>query len=319
MFFKKKTQRQKDEKTLKTLRDRQKKRLQEELVVAPVAQPKPAGPGRSVVLAFGRFNPPTVGHAALLDYMKSIARDTRADIRIYPSQTKDLRKNPLPFLNKLSFLRQLFPNVYFNNNKAVRTPIDAFKDVHNAGYRNVVVVVGSDRVADFQKFAQYLVPSNSPKYQKDKHIPIDNYRVLAVPGERDADDDGVSGVSASKLRDYALVGDYKSFAAGVPTKNAKIAQEIFRQVRVHMGLQESNYGIKRSTLKVNLQETSFNKRQEPKEPDEEDRLKVKQKTEIIQVKTRQNNDLMSAKLRDVQKKSREDLRKLNEPKVKKDH
>ena len=109
---------------------------------------------RTVVLVFGRFNPPTTGHGALVNFVNQIAQRNSADVRVYPSQTQDSRKNPLPFRNKVAFLRKFFPKLFVSSNVSVRTPVDAFAEVSSLGYRRILMIVGSDRVRDFQKFAR---------------------------------------------------------------------------------------------------------------------------------------------------------------------
>ena len=204
---------------------------------------------RTVVLVFGRFNPPTTGHGALVNFVNQIAQRNSADVRVYPSQTQDSRKNPLPFRNKVAFLRKFFPKLFVSSNVSVRTPVDAFAEVSSLGYRRILMIVGSDRVRDFQKFAQYLVPRKSPKYNAAKHIDIDHFQVIAVPGNRDPDADDVSGMSASKMRALAKANDFKAFGAGIPSHvPQKVAKDLFNQVRRHMGLREM----------FNLSEGQFN-------------------------------------------------------------
>jgi hypothetical protein len=187
-----------------------------------------------IVIAFGRFNPPTTGHEALIKFLQDTGRRVQGDVRVYPSPSQDPKKNPLPFNEKVRFMRHFFPRVGINDKPAIRTPIDAFKDVSIAGYREVYVVVGSDRVADFAKFAQYLVPPDSPKYNASKHIPMDKYTVVPVPGNRDPDADDVAGMSASKLRGFAIAGDFASFKQGVPSP--VYAEQLYRTLRRYMHL-----------------------------------------------------------------------------------
>ena len=48
---------------------------------------------------FGRFNPPTIGHEKLLDRTKLIIGSSR--YIIYPSQSQNQKKDPLPFALKV--------------------------------------------------------------------------------------------------------------------------------------------------------------------------------------------------------------------------
>jgi len=195
---------------------------------------------KPVVMVFGRFNPPTTGHEALITFVKSVAHRVNGDVRVYPSQSQDPRKNPLPFRNKVQFIRKFFPGVVVSDSASVRTPIDALAEVSQLGYTDVILVAGSDRVRDFEKLGAYLLPRNSPKYDPTKHIAINNYKVVGVPGNRDPDAEDVTGMSASKMRKFAANNDYTSFRQGVPAHvSERDAKSLFQQVRQYMGLHET--------------------------------------------------------------------------------
>ena len=211
---------------------------------------------RPALLVFGRFNPPTIGHEALINYVKSIAHRVNADVHVYPSQSQDPRKNPLPFRNKVMFLRKFFPDVTISDNPAIRTPLNALDELHKLGYTDVIVVVGSDRVRDFERLSAYLTPRNSPKYDPAKSIGINNYKVVAVPGNRDPDAEDVTGMSASKMRKFAANNDYASFRQGVPAHvSERDAKSLFQQVRQYMGLHET-FKITTGQFAVGLFEAS---------------------------------------------------------------
>ena len=61
----------------------------------------------TLTIAFGRFNPPTIGHLQLLDTAAQSAGEE--DYLIVPSRTQDKKKNPLDADTKISLMRQFFP------------------------------------------------------------------------------------------------------------------------------------------------------------------------------------------------------------------
>ena len=185
---------------------------------------------KRIVIAFGRFNPPTTGHARLITFLTQTANRLGADARVYASPTTDAKKNPLPFREKVQFLRQLFPRVTFNNNSAINTPFAAYADASAAGYKDITVIVGADRVRDFEKFGAYLLPAGSSKYNAAKHIDVSQYRVLAIPR-------GAGAISATLMRGYVVANDFPSFLAGTPG-NATVAKKIFTSLRRHMRIRE---------------------------------------------------------------------------------
>ena len=186
---------------------------------------------KRIVIAFGRFNPPTTGHALLIAFLMKTANRLGADARVYASPTTDAKKNPLPFQEKVRFLRQLFPRVTFNDNSALNTPFSAYADASAAGFKDITVIVGADRVRDFEKMGAYLLPAGSSKYNTAKHIDVSQYRVLAIPR-------GAGAISATLMRGYAVANDFPSFLAGTPGQNATIAKKIFTSVRRHMRIRE---------------------------------------------------------------------------------
>ena len=186
---------------------------------------------KRIVIAFGRFNPPTTGHARLITFLTQTANRLGADARVYASPTTDAKKNPLPFREKVQFLRQLFPRVTFNNNSAINTPFAAYADASAAGYKDITVIVGADRVRDFEKFGAYLLPAGSSKYNAAKHIDVSQYRVLAIPR-------GAGAISATLMRGYVVANDFPSFLAGTPGRNTTVAKKIFTSLRRHMRIRE---------------------------------------------------------------------------------
>jgi len=162
---------------------------------------------KTLVFIFGRFNPPTIGHQRILDAALEIA--SGADLRIYPSRSQDKKKNPLTFEQKLHYLKQSFPihSSYFCDNDKARTALDVMTIAEAEDYKKVVMVVGSDRKAEFDRL---LNAYNGDLYS------IDEIEVISG-NERNPHSDGVDGMSATKLRIAASIGDYHSFTLGLPT------------------------------------------------------------------------------------------------------
>lgn len=179
---------------------------------------------KTVVITFGRFNPPTVGHQKLIDSVRTMASRLRADHAIFPSQSQDAKKNPLNPSDKADFLSRLFPQANIISNSRVKTVLDA-AFLLSKKFNNLVLVVGEDRV---QEFTKLLNQYNGKEYTFEKIA-------VVSAGERDPDAEGVTGMSASKLRAFAANDDFKSFAKGIPG-NQKIAKEIYAAVRGGMSL-----------------------------------------------------------------------------------
>jgi hypothetical protein len=180
----------------------------------------------TITVAFGRFNPPTVGHEKLLKAARKAA--TGGDLKIYPSRTQDPKKNPLDPDMKISFMKKMFPDFEENiiNDDEMKSIFNVLIAATEAGYRNVNIVVGSDRQAEFENLAQ--------KYNGDLYE-FDLIRVISA-GVRDADAEGVSGMSASKMRKAVMDDDFDSFRKGTPKSlDDGDARALFDAVRQGMG------------------------------------------------------------------------------------
>ena len=178
---------------------------------------------KKAVFTFGRFNPPTVGHARLMDVVKNAA--SGADHYVFTGRTNDPKKNPLEYKDKITFLRAMFPHMNIMDNPAIRTPWEALEELGKQ-YDEVVMVVGSDRKDDFE---QQMRP-----YLKD--FGIEKFSIVSS-GERDADSNDVSGMSASKARAFARAGDFKSFSQSI-NGGEKLKQQVYNKVRQGMGITE---------------------------------------------------------------------------------
>ena len=183
----------------------------------------------TLTIAFGRFNPPTTGHQKLLDTVATSSDD--GDYVIVPSRSQDKKKNPLDADSKVEVMKQMFPSHSGKivNDPANRTIFDVMKKAHADGYANVRIVGGSDRVGEFEKL--------TGTYNK-KLYDFDKIEVRSA-GDRDADGEGVEGMSASKQRKYAADNNFKGFLQGVPTSmNREMAKQLFQNVRSGMKIEE---------------------------------------------------------------------------------
>ena len=189
---------------------------------------------KEVYFTFGRMNPPTIGHGKVMDALKSKAKG--ADYRVYVSQSQDTKKNPLSYSDKIKHLRKMFPSHarQVMVDKKVRTAIEALVSLYNAGYRKINMVVGEDRIREFDTLL------NKYNGVKARHgfYNFENINVISA-GRRDPDAEGVEGMSASKMRGFAQNNNFQDFAQGLPSKvNNKDARKLFNDVRKGMGLKE---------------------------------------------------------------------------------
>lgn len=281
-------------------------------------------PSRPVCITFGRFNPPTSGHKLLIDAVMKTARSLNADLIVYPSTSEDAKKNPLTFREKVKFLQQYFPNVQINTNSAMRTPFDAFKDIAARGYTDLYIVLGSDRVDEFQRFARYFRSPSAKDFNPTMHIPL-GYHVVTLPR--------ITAISATIQRAHATDNQFGKFLLGTPDpRRQDVGMELFRAVRKRMGIRESFTGAPvmkpfRTALREMIASTNLRvpfvsrlmgedaaPMAPPKPATEVDRLRDRQSKEKIELQQRQNSAMLAAKLRDLELKTREKQQQAAAPK-----
>ena len=179
------------------------------------------------VIVFGRFNPPTVGHQKLLDKAAAEADRLGFDLKVYPSRTVDAKKNPLQPGAKIEYMKKMFPDYEegIKDDPNARTIFDVLEACFNLGYKAVTIVVGQDRLSEFQSLAQ--------KYNGDLY----DFEELSVisAGARDPDSEGIEGMSASKMRDAVAKDDFKAFAKGIPNIGNMEKKNLFNLIQKSMG------------------------------------------------------------------------------------
>ena len=190
-----------------------------------------------VYFTFGRMNPPTIGHGKLLDKLASVAG--RNPYKVFLSQSQDSKKNPLSYSDKIKSVRKMFPkharNIMISKN--VKTAMDILSTLYDQGFRKVAMVVGSDRVIEFET----LLNKYNGKEARHGFYNFMDIKVISA-GERDPDAEGVEGMSASKQRQNAAENNFTTFSQGLPAAmNNKDARVMFNAVRKGMGLKEEKH------------------------------------------------------------------------------
>ena len=182
------------------------------------------------VVAFGRMNPPTVGHEKLAKKVSDEARKRKAMPHIYLSHSQDKKKNPLNYNDKIKYATKAFGKMVTKS--SARSIIEVFKELEKMDHTEVVLVAGSDRIKEFNTLLQ--------KYNGKEY----NFKKIEVisAGERDPDSEGVEGISGTKLRGLAKSGDFDTFKTGLATKlrdaDKKKVYNIIRSVVEEVELEE---------------------------------------------------------------------------------
>lgn len=204
------------------------KKVKDELLVKNSIEINPKleeAPNKTVVLGWGRMNPITVGHEKLVNKIKSVAKQEGATPLIYVSHSQDAKKNPLDYDDKIMLAKKAFGNIIVKSNS--RTIIQIMQELQK-NFSKVILVVGQDRI---KQFDDLLNKYNGKDYN------FDSINIVSA-GDRDPDSEGVSGMSASKMRAAASQGDFKKFKTGLPRRLQSDAQDVYDMVRGGMKIAE---------------------------------------------------------------------------------
>ena len=190
---------------------------------------------KTVVFSFGRLNPPTIGHQKLLQKIVQTAKRMSGQPMMFVSYSQDAKKNPLSAKQKIAYIKKMFPKearqLKLEDDSSLRNAMDIASNLHGK-FDNLVMVVGSDRVKDFEN----LLNKYNDVESKHGYYKYDNIQIVSA-GERDPDAEGVTGMSASKMRAAAASGDYESFSLGLPS-SFKDGEKLFKDIRLGMNVKE---------------------------------------------------------------------------------
>ena len=183
-------------------------------------------PSKTIVLACGKFNPPTIGHELLIKAVKSLAEQKNSSYAIYVSDISDTKKNPLIVEKKIQYLNLLFPNTSFSTySDNISEVVSKLKET----YRNVIVVTSADKVASMKKSL------------KEATV------VSAMSKDADSED---------TTRSYAVKGLYEDFKKNLPSAIRDIdSRRLMNDLRVGSGLDPIKEEIK--LVKDELREQYF--------------------------------------------------------------
>lgn len=186
---------------------------------------------KTIVLFFGRANPPHLGHGIAFKKVLDVAKSYQSNHIIYISRSTDKKKNPLSVMRKIFWLKKMFGSRYnfVAANDQIRTFIEAVK-AQDGKFEQIVVIAGSDRVAEYQKLLN--------RYNGTKEFSFDSIKVVSA-GERDPDAEGTGGLSATKMRQAAVENDIATIVDGTGLSTSDAAQ-LAREVRVGLGINENS-------------------------------------------------------------------------------
>lgn len=165
------------------------------------------------------------------------------------SRSVDNKRNPLTFHDKYQFMSEAFPNVNIVDNNEISNPFKASRWLSENNYKDVLLVVGSDRLEKFKRD----ITSYINHIDESKRYNFEEFDVISS-GERLSESSDVSGVSASKARQLAMEGKFEEFSKIIPIYNRKIVKSLYNKVRTGLGVRNMSETEKMRNLINKLSE-----------------------------------------------------------------
>ena len=158
--------------------------------------------------AVGRFQPPTIGHALMIQEVINSRRDAFIFVS---SATTPKSQNPLTAAQKIAALKKMFPRgVTFVDTSECDPkcggPVQANKYLRERGYTDITLLAGSDRAESFGPDAAMWDSG------KKAEIPVPPPKFKALTRTEGT---GAAAMSGTKARKLARDGDYEGFKNAV--------------------------------------------------------------------------------------------------------
>ena len=190
---------------------------------------------KTAIATYGRMNPPTIGHVKLAKKILSEARRHKAEPYICLSPTQNAKKDPLGPERKLYYVEKTIgPHIHIDIKVSL---FEALSDLYSKGFKKLVFVVGSDRLSKFSKWISQYNGVEGKSHGFYDFTDID----FVSSGDRDPDAEGAAGMSASKLREFAVSGDLDSFKKGTKL-SVKDTKSMYNEIRKAMKIETIKEG-----------------------------------------------------------------------------
>lgn len=178
------------------------------------------------VVAFGRFNPPTLGHEKLVKTIIMYANKYNGDALLYLSHKQNNNNDPLSYNQKLKYCKEAFHDVNVINSNA-KTIIEVMQELYEKKYTDIIYICGEDR---FVAMNDLLLKYNNNTDKAGNFLYSFNSIIVKSAGQRDADsDDFVETISASMARQLVKEDNFDDFKDIVPL-NENSAKLMFNNI-----------------------------------------------------------------------------------------
>lgn len=208
--------------------------------------------GKVAVIAWGRMNPPTIGHLKLVDTVKDLAIDNNGEPFVYLSHSVDKKgenKNPLPYELKIKYAQKAFGDCVKASD--AKTVIFALHEIYEQGFTDLIYVGGEDRIGGDGDITEMIEKYNGFEAKNPAmYYKFDTISFESAGARDDNSEDLTTKASASYVRKLVLEGDHEMFLKMVPL-SGEDAEDMWADLRSIMVNKEAMF---ESLLNPKLQE-----------------------------------------------------------------
>lgn len=179
----------------------------------------------TVILMFGRFQPPTKGHQRLFQTALDLSKQVRADVALFLSNTVDDEENPLSHDEKAKIIQTRFPQLLIGPADIV-TPYASLYWARDKGYTKIILLAGGARGPEFERMIARW------KEKEDANAGI-NVDVVNLTRSGAMSETKVSGTVLRRLAQQNKYDEFKQlFLQGVPDS---LVRDAFQKIQHRLG------------------------------------------------------------------------------------
>ena len=197
------------------------------------------GSSKTAVMAFGRLNPPSIGHRKLAKKMASLATGEKP--KLYLSHKMDSSTDPLSYGSKVKWAEKELGDLVDVVESDAKNVFQALHELYEQGYTDIVYVGGDDRIGGSGDYSQQILNYNGKTDKNGNLVYKFNSITPVIAGERNVNSNNPEEkASASLLRKLVIEDNFDEFKKFVYL-NESDAYRLFKELKYSMKGREESF------------------------------------------------------------------------------
>jgi len=197
------------------------------------------GSNKVAVMAFGRLNPPSIGHRKLAKKMASLAKDEKP--KLYLSHKIDSSTDPLSYGSKVKWAEKELGDLVDVVESDAKNVFQALHELYDQGYTDIIYVGGDDRIGGSGDYSQQILNYNGKTDKNGNLVYKFNSITPVIAGERNVNSNNPEEkASASLLRKLVVEDNFDEFKKFVYLNDSD-AYRLFKELKYAMKGKEESF------------------------------------------------------------------------------